>query len=169
MKYLSFYLITIALCTSSLVANADTSSAQEIGWEDLVPEGWEQPEPSDRSKFFSEIGLELDTEQASPSAPVVAALDNRYVKIPGFVLPVEFDGDQVSEFLLVPYVGACLHVPPPPGNQIVYVKLKETMVSRGLYDPVWVEGTLHTKAETSEYADAEYTLDGDKVTKYVWE
>jgi hypothetical protein len=68
------------------------------------------------------------------------------VRIPGYLLPLEFDGDKVSEFLLVPYVGACIHTPPPPPNQIVHVKTKEAYATDGgLYTPVWVNGLM--KAE----------------------
>lgn len=73
-------------------------------------------------------------------------LDGQRVRIPGYLLPLEFDGDKVSEFLLVPYVGACIHTPPPPPNQIVHVKTKEAYATDGgLYTPVWVNGLM--KAE----------------------
>ncbi len=68
--------------------------------------------------------------------------DGQRVRIPGYALPLEFDGDEVSEFLLVPFVGACIHTPPPPRNQIVFVKPSEAFSSDGLYTPVWVEGIL---------------------------
>jgi len=74
------------------------------------------------------------------------ALNGELVRMPGYVLPLEFDGDIVTEFLLVPYVGACIHTPPPPPNQIVYVKiLQEYIPEGGLYTPVWVNGTMTTE------------------------
>ena len=73
-------------------------------------------------------------------------LDGQSVRIPGYLLPLEFDGDKVSEFLLVPYVGACIHTPPPPANQIVHVKTEEAYATDGgLFTPVWVNGLM--KAE----------------------
>jgi len=70
------------------------------------------------------------------------ALDGRTVRIPGYLLPLDFDGSAVSEFLLVPYVGACIHVPPPPPNQIVHVDLDQTYATSGLYSAVWVTGEI---------------------------
>ncbi len=75
-------------------------------------------------------------------------LDGKPVRIPGYLLPLEYDGKKVSEFLLVPYVGACIHTPPPPPNQMVYVALDEAHVLRSLYEPVWVTGTLSTNASS---------------------
>ena len=71
-------------------------------------------------------------------------LDGQKVMIPGYMLPLDLDGQAVREFLLVPYVGACIHTPPPPRNQIVFVTSADGMQSKGLFEPVWVEGTLRT-------------------------
>ena len=60
----------------------------------------------------------------------------------GYALPLEFEGTEVKEFLLVPYVGACIHTPPPPANQIVHVKYDEGFENKGLFDPVWVIGEM---------------------------
>ncbi len=77
-------------------------------------------------------------------------LDGKPVRIPGYLLPLEFDGDKVSEFLLVPYVGACIHSPPPPPNQIVHVKTEEAYTTDGgLYTPVWVNGLMKTEQSQS--------------------
>ena len=73
---------------------------------------------------------------------VVEALDGKTVRIPGYALPLEFTGEAATEFLLVPYVGACIHVPAPPPNQIVFTEVAEPYTPTGLYDPVWVTGTL---------------------------
>lgn len=72
----------------------------------------------------------------------VAALDGLTVRIPGYALPLEFSETGVTEFLLVPYVGACIHTPPPPPNQIVYVKLNQTYHTENLYDAVWITGKI---------------------------
>ena len=78
------------------------------------------------------------------------SLDGKPVRIPGYLLPLEFDGDQVTEFLLVPYVGACIHTPPPPPNQIVHVKTEEAYtLDGGLYTPVWVSGLMKTERSQS--------------------
>ncbi len=78
---------------------------------------------------------------------VVPDLDNASVIMPGFILPLEYAGTKVTEFLLVPWVGACIHTPPPPVNQIIHVMVDEKMAreSKGLFEPVSVTGTLFTK------------------------
>ena len=65
---------------------------------------------------------------------VVSGLDGETIRMPGYVLPLEFDGSKVKEFLLVPFVGACIHTPPPPANQIVHVRPNEGFESKGLGD-----------------------------------
>jgi uncharacterized protein len=75
---------------------------------------------------------------------LVPELDGRNIKLPGYVLPLDFDGTLVKSFLLVPYVGACIHVPPPPPNQIVYVKVKQGFENGELFAPVWVTGRMST-------------------------
>ena len=75
---------------------------------------------------------------------LMPGLDGRVVKLPGYVLPLDFDGTLVKSFLLVPYVGACIHVPPPPPNQIVFVQPKDGFKSPELFAPVWVTGRIST-------------------------
>ena len=77
---------------------------------------------------------------------VVDKLNDKRVRIAGYVLPLEFSDSGVDEFLLVPYIGACIHVPPPPPNQIVYVRTKEKVIADELYRPVWVTGRLGIEA-----------------------
>lgn len=73
-------------------------------------------------------------------------LNGQTIRIPGYLLPLEFSGKQVTEFLLVPWVGACIHTPPPPPNQIVHVKPGKPVAMSGMFEPVWVSGRLSTGA-----------------------
>jgi hypothetical protein len=102
-------------------------------------------------------------------------LNGKPVRIPGYLLPLEFDGDRVTEFFLVPYVGACIHTPPPPPNQIVHVRTDEGFTTDGgLYTPVWVNGLIKTeKSESSlNFVDgasnipSSYALEAMSVTPY---
>lgn len=148
----------------------------ELDWEALIPQGWtpanlpdtglqdKLDQLSDNSPEAAELMQQL--QQARSSAPVVAELNDKLVRLPGFVVPLEFDGDSVSEFLLVPYFGACIHVPPPPSNQIVYVKSAEGVEVEGLFSAVHVTGRLKTVSVSSELADAGYTLQATEVTPY---
>ena len=77
---------------------------------------------------------------------------------------MDFEATKVKEFLLVPFVGACIHVPPPPANQIVYVKVESGFDVGGTFDPITVTGTLKTTTAFTGLADAGYTLDAETVT-----
>ncbi|HVY04880.1 MAG TPA: DUF3299 domain-containing protein [Burkholderiales bacterium] len=79
---------------------------------------------------------------AQRSRSVNAALDGQAVRIPGYILPLAFSGKDITEFLLVPYVGACIHTPPPPPNQIVHVKSGKPIANVTVFSAVWVTGRL---------------------------
>lgn len=100
-------------------------------------------------------------------APVREDLDGASVKLPGFVVPVEADDKETTGFLLVPYYGACVHVPPPPANQTVYV-ITETGkgTPAGLFDVVWVSGTMSVKRIENDIAEAGYTLYATQIEPY---
>ena len=97
---------------------------------------------------------------------MTTAFTGRQVKIPGFVVPLGFEDTAVDEFLLVPYVGACIHVPPPPPNQIVFVTAREPVTIRGMFEAVWVTGTLNTVATSTDLAEIGYRLVADEVAPY---
>ena len=85
-------------------------------------------------------------------------LNGKRVRIPGYLLPLEVSGTKVTEFLLVPYVGACIHVPPPPPNQIVHVEIvkKKGYKNKKLYEPVWVTGVISAQSMVKDL----YLTDG---------
>ncbi|NUN05805.1 MAG: DUF3299 domain-containing protein [Bdellovibrio sp.] len=94
----------------------------------------------------------------------LSALNGKPVKIPGFMVPLEDEQRDVVEFLLVPSPQACIHVPPPPPNQMVYVKMKRgTDVAMG---PIWVYGTLNLVTKKSMYGDASFELVGEAIEPY---
>jgi hypothetical protein len=97
--------------------------------------------------------IELRRERAHA---VVEELNGKQIRMPGYALPLEFSGTKITEFLLVPWVGACIHTPPPPPNQIVYVKLEKGIESQGRFTPVWVTGEMAVKAATKNL----YLVDG---------
>ena len=109
------------------------------------------------------------------SRGMVAELEGQLVRLPGYALPVEFSEGGVTEFFLVPYVGACIHVPPPPPNQMVFVQLDEEFTVDGLYTPVWITGRMSVGETTKSlsYVDGErdvsvgYTMTGLTVEPYV--
>lgn len=148
-------LVILGLLFSTLV-NAD--EPKELYWEDMVPKNFIAPEVT--------VDHMNNMTQAEPNAPVVPELDGQYVKIPGFVVPLEGTATETSEFLLVPYFGACIHVPPPPSNQIVFVKFAKPVPIDNLYDAVWVTGKLTTQRWSGDIASVSYTLTGENVEPY---
>lgn len=149
------FLVVIA-CLFSLSAAANEPI--ELYWEDLVPEDYLQPQ--------APINHDGSMTQQNLDAPVVTGYNGKQVKIPGFVVPLEGTQDTTSEFLLVPYFGACIHVPPPPPNQIVYVKFSEGVPIDNLYDAIWVIGTLSTDGWSGDIATVGYTLEGIKIEPF---
>jgi hypothetical protein len=101
-------------------------------------------------------------------------LEGQLIRMPGYVLPLEYDGERVTEFLLVPFVGACIHTPPPPPNQIIHVKVKGGFQSSGMFEPVWVNGILKTEqsnpnlsfVDGSAEIPVAYTLTAQDVEPY---
>jgi hypothetical protein len=81
-------------------------------------------------------------KKRAAASTVNPAIDGKMIRIPGYVLPLEFSGTKVTEFLLVPWVGACIHTPPPEPNQIVYVKPDKAFDIRRMFDAVWVTGRI---------------------------
>lgn len=103
----------------------------------------------------------LAAKQQALTGAVNPALDGQLVRMPGYLLPLEFSGKQVTEFLLVPWVGACIHTPPPPPNQIVHVKLDKPFAFKGAFDVVWVTGHLATAAATKSVYITDGSMDID--------
>ena len=116
----------------------------------------------------------LSEEADIRNRTLVSELDGHVIKLPGYVLPLDFEGTLVRSFLLVPYVGACIHVPPPPPNQIVHVQLKQGFESKELFAPVWVTGRISagmdktslTLVDGSTDVNFGYALQATKVEPY---
>lgn len=113
-------------------------------------------------------GLDLRTGELSAELQSVVGTGTE-VKVPGFMVPLEDDLDRVSEFLLVPYVGACVHTPPPPPNQLVFVRMEEgRSVPVEWWDPVWVHGVLTLDETENVYSTVSYTLTAVRTSTYEW-
>lgn len=98
----------------------------------------------------------MQTMKASAEA-ITTEFDGKKVRVPGFIVPLEFsEGMTATEFLLVPVAGACIHMPPPPANQIVRVSFPEGFQVQNVQYPVWVEGDFSSNKVTEEV----YLVDG---------
>jgi len=120
-----------------------------------------------RRKEFSDH-KKLKAQSVNPE------LDGQLVRMPGYLLPLEFSGKEVTEFLLVPYVGACIHSPPPPPNQIVHVKAEKPVAGLTVFAPIWVTGKMSTTAAKKSLSlvdgaadiDVGYTMRASAVEAY---
>lgn len=150
-----------------------TAAVLEVEWEELIPPHWRADPALVELYQKGEIGDDdprvIETRQRleEPMAPANPALDGKRIRLAGLVVPLEMGKRRVTEFLLVPYHGACIHVPPPPTNQTVLVKTgAEGFEVRELFDAVWVTGTLKIEQSESEVAISGYTLVADEVKPY---
>jgi hypothetical protein len=149
---------------------------RQIRWPDLVPAGWD-PMAIVREKSKSgapnsdadprSLTLLRELREIWDDAPVNEAMDGALVKLPGYVVPLEQVAGAVKEFLLVPYFGACIHTPPPPANQIVYVVPKTPAQGLRSMDVIWVSGKLTTKRKDSGMGKSGYHMDAFKIEPYV--
>nr|WP_024592814.1 DUF3299 domain-containing protein [Pseudoalteromonas sp. TB13] len=147
------YSLCISLLFISFISSANPP--KEIFWEDLIPKNHVQ---IDTQAQANHEGSDQNWVQPDLDAPVVKALDSQSVSLPGFVVPLEGDSEVITEFLLVPYFGACIHVPPPPPNQIVHVTIKGGVPIDSLYDAIVVTGIISTQTWAGEIAQVGYKM-----------
>ena len=165
--------------------------ALTIMWEDLMPEGSEEELMREYEEFYAmleqryaantttlvdaadpyaaiEEGSDFDFMPQLGTFDTVSELNDQLVRIPGYVVPFDFKSTaRHREFLFVPYMGACIHTPPPPPNQIVFVRADPAVRIDDIWVPYWLEGTLSTEKVENELGDAAYVLKMDSVEPYL--
>jgi len=165
---LSILLVSLAGCSEDTAPGTNgmgsDPEARTITWGELVP--------ADASPVvypFTGLDESYDLVAAQPiGEDVDDSLSGQRLRIPGFVVPLEFDAEQrLVEFLLVPYYGACLHTPPPPANQTVHARLASGIALDNFYEPVWATGQMETRAFTSMYGKAGYSLSVSLIEPYL--
>ena len=152
---------------------AAKSPYREILWDSLMPADWDPMLP------FK--GLKLDKMQDGDpratealwkakkywnNAPMNPKINDVAVKIPGFVVSLEREGDALKEFLLVPYYGGCIHVPPPPANQIIHVHSNKAIAGIRTMDAVWISGTMKVGTTETMMGVAGYSMLANNVELY---
>lgn len=106
-------------------------------------------------------------QDALVSTRVRPELDNTNIRLAGYIVPIDFDdNDVITSFFLVPYFGACIHVPPPPPNQIIYVRYAKGFTLENLYTPFWISGKLKVETIENDMALASYSLDASQLVEY---
>lgn len=128
---------------------------------------------------LKENGIDIDkiiAQRKKKESSINTRLNGKYVSLPGYLLPLEVDGNRISEFLLVPFVGACIHVPPPPPNQIVHGTIQGGVEYNmdDLFKPILITGTLSAKSiskelflgDGSDNIDIGYVMQVDNIAEY---
>lgn len=150
--------LTVLLGLLALPAQA--ADYKTIDWDILIPQG---------ERLLPPPQVSHDGNLASVPQPVGGVnkkLDNQDLRIPGFVVPLEGDAKKITAFLLVPYFGACIHVPPPPTNQVIYVSYPKGAPVDDLWDAIWVKGKMRTISSSHEMATASYSMEATDVSVY---
>lgn len=180
-----FGLIAALLVLFSKLNPTQAANYEEIDWVALMPED-DLSALLNRPEFLNDIAdgsaadsvddfasKQLEDEQAQRyqqalvSTRVIEAFDGKAIRIPGFIVPLEQNDEQkATAFFVVPYFGACLHMPPPPPNQILYVEYKEGIAVENLYDPYWFEGTVKIDNHESALGTSAYSLVLDSFALY---
>lgn len=161
-------ILHVAAALLLLVSSALSAEPRLLGWEELLPEGEIErlEEMLAQQSDIPMFGHSPYDDMMGGVAPqmgtfnTVEELDGALVRIPGFVLPFEYSSSgKISEFLLVPYFGACIHVPPPPPNQMVYVKAEKPVDVGKIWDPIYAVGVLRAERHMNGVGNAAYTLE----------
>lgn len=162
-KFSSTLMLLVLLLASPLAFSEVKLKPLELSWLDLIPE-------EERDQFTSTNQTAINHSGSTPEQPnlgtVRQELDGKVVKIPGFIVSLAGDREKVTEFLLVPYFGACIHVPPPPPNQIIYVKFEKGIPVHHLWEASYIIGKLKTTSATTELADTGYLIEGVSVESF---
>jgi len=157
--------------------NTDAINAEEISWDKLIPADYDPNAAIE--EYIEQLDKLQDTDQEAmeiygkiqavlDNAPVNKELDGKTIKMPGFVAPLENDNGIISEFLLVPYFGACIHTPPPPVNQTVMIKAgkDQGVKSEDSSLPVWITGKLKAVEDRTSIGTAGYRVENAKIEPY---
>lgn len=180
-----FFASSLVIAVSAPVVYADELNYEEIEWTELMP-------PEDLSALMNRPAVldeiadgsaqdsidsfqqrQLEDEQAQQyqaalsSTRVIQAFDGKAIRIPGFIVPLAQNEDkEVTRFFIVPYFGACLHMPPPPPNQILFVETDQGIALENYYDPYWFEGVVAIEQKVDAMGTSAYSLSLDNYALY---
>lgn len=158
--------VLAGMAASTLVPNVvQAEDYIDLDWEDLLPQDQSGIPNALRSLLPHDETLPLTSQQPASSG-VRTEWNGQIVRIPGFIVPIDYEGAGVTAFILVPYVGACVHVPPPPANQLVFVTTPEPYESSGLFEPVNVTGMFGVSSLTTHLAQIGYALSAEEIESF---
>lgn len=158
---------------AALPRQVPATSFRTIGWDELLPADWNPgagftgldiQRLSDADPRATQMLKRI--RQIWDDAPANTRLDGASVRLAGYVVPLEQTPAGVSEFLLVPHFGACIHTPPPPANQIIHARLKTPVKSLSSMDTVWLSGALRLQRADTSMGVSGYAMDAVRVEPY---
>ena len=156
--------LALLACATVAPRAALADEVIDLAWEDLLPEG-KVVIPRAVQSLIDHDGPDLSSQQPA-STGVRTEWNGRIVRLPGFIVPIDMVGTAVTAFILVPFVGACIHVPPPPANQLVFVTTSEPYESEGLFAPVHVTGMFGVSAMSTHLAQIGYALSAEEIVPF---
>lgn len=174
-------LLLIFMCANAI----SNPTYDEIEWVELIPEDdlnalldppdflidIEDGSELDSVDALSSMGTKSDNvqrfQQALTSTRIMESFDKKSVRIPGFIVPLSSDDEhRVVEFFIVPYFGACLHMPPPPPNQIIHAKFEKGVEVPQLDVAFWFEGVINVETNSNELGTSAYAISLDNIETY---
>ena len=156
--------LSLFAAAAALPGTAFATDFIDLEWDDLLPKG-QQAIPRALQSLIEHDSPSLSSQQPA-STGVRTDWNGQIVRLPGFVVPIDTVGTAVTAFILVPYVGACIHVPPPPANQLVFVTTEKPYEVDGLYAAVNVTGMFGVSSMSTQLAQIGYALSADKIEPF---
>jgi hypothetical protein len=152
---------------------------KQIEWKNLIPEAY-SPEAItakyenqlDQLEAANDPKIDIVYKKMMKeiyNAPLNQKIDKKWIKLLGFVAPLNHKDGKIVEFLLVPEVGACIHVPPPPINQTILVKTADGYGINPEYtfDPLWIYGQIQVDGKKTDIAEAGYSINNAVIEEEV--
>lgn len=164
--------IAVAAAAAFAFAGAPAGAAADpidLKWDQLVPAGDAGGDAESLFGIVEHGQIAAPGEAAEGAYEVVDDFNGETVRLPGYLVPLDLNAEGGTEFLLVPYFGACIHVPPPPPNQIVYVTVEDPYVLEALFEPVWVTGEFDVVTLSTDLAEVAYSLSAGDIEAYIYE
>lgn len=165
----------VGVVHAAALAQAGRGTFRTGRWEELIPKGWDPSAALGRGAGSAAglgdndpLGLKLmrALREAWDNAPTNPDVEGAALKLPGYIVPLEGGASGMTEFLLVPYFGACIHSPPPPANQIVHVVARNPLQGLRSMQAVWVSGVIQASRGDSAMGMSGYRMTAQGVESY---
>lgn len=156
--------LLLSFVASGFAGQALAEPVIALEWRDLLPEN-DTSLPGNLQGILPHDESSMAARQP-PSTGIRSDWTGKIVELSGFIVPLDHDGTAVTAFILVPFVGACVHVPPPPANQLVFVTTGTPYESSGMFEPVTVTGMFGTASRSTQLAEIGYALSAENIRSF---